>query len=259
MIHPCCLTIAGSDSGGNAGVQADLRTFHYFGVHGCTVFTSLTAQNPFSVSAIHSLPPEFIQNQLDAVLSVYAIKALKTGMLNNKDVVERIATMFASIPTILKVVDPVMIATSGARLIEPIAIDCLTDLLLPLATVITPNLYEAELLSGKTIQTYDQACDSAKLLFDRFGCSIVIKGGHLMSEEAVDILYDGKTVSTFSSPRISHPLSTHGTGCTFSAAITAQLAQGKSLHEAVKEAKAYVYQAIRDSYLVGEEGVAVLR
>ena len=148
VIKPCCLTIAGSDSGGNAGVQADLRAFHAYGLHGCTVFAALTAQNPFAVSAIHDVPPDFVAAQLDAVLDVYDIRALKTGMLSSAAVIETVAARLERRPEIRKVIDPVMIATSGAKLIANEAMAALTNRLLPLATLMTPNLPEAELLAG---------------------------------------------------------------------------------------------------------------
>ena len=148
-IHPCCLTIAGSDSGGNAGVQADLRAFHAYGLHGCTVFAALTAQNPRGVTAIHTPPADFVAAQLDAVLGVYDIKALKTGMLADPAVIEAVAGRIAAHPEIAKVVDPVMIATSGAKLAGGDAVEAMKRRLLPLANVITPNLPEAAALCGR--------------------------------------------------------------------------------------------------------------
>ena len=162
--RPCCLTIAGSDSGGNAGVQADLRAFHAYGLHGCTAFAALTAQNPFGVSAIHGVPPDFVAAQLDAVLGIYAIKALKTGMLADPAVIEVVAEKLRARADIAKVIDPVMVATSGARLITDDAIKALKEKLLPLATVITPNVPEAETLSGLPLRCRADVREAARRL-----------------------------------------------------------------------------------------------
>ena len=256
--HPCALTIAGSDSGGNAGVQADLRAFHAYGVHGCTVFAALTAQNPFSVTAIHEVPADFVAAQLDAVLGTYAIGALKTGMLSSAAVMEVVANRLERHPEIQKVVDPVMVATSGAKLIADEAIMALTERLLPLATLITPNLPEAELLAGGTLDSSarsagaDHAEELARELQRRFGCAVLVKGGHGEGDAAVDVLYDGMAVRRFAMPRIMNPVSTHGTGCSLAAALAAELALGNDVPAAVAGAKTYVHEAVRRSYLVGE-------
>ena len=167
-IQPCCLTIAGSDSGGNAGVQADLRAFHAFGLHGCTVITALTAQNPRGVRAVHVPPPAFVAEQLDAVFEMYGVKALKTGMLATADVIEAVAEKLAKRPRVKKVIDPVMVATSGAKLLADDAAEALAERLLPLATVITPNLPEAEALLGDAIETAEEVRLAAKTLAKRF-------------------------------------------------------------------------------------------
>ncbi len=258
-IQPCCLTIAGSDSGGNAGVQADLRAFHSYGLHGCTVFAALTAQNPFAVTAIHSVPADFIAAQLDAVLGVYTIRALKTGMLADAAAIHMIATRLAAHREIAKVIDPVMIATSGAHLIQDEAIEALTKELLPLATVMTPNLPEAEFLCGKTAAvkndsreaTVEHAKELAKELHEKFGCAVIVKGGHGGETAAVDVLYDGKDFKEYSLPWVKEPVSTHGTGCSFAAALAAELAQGRNLGAAVLGAKAYVHAAIEAAQWVG--------
>ncbi len=259
VFGPCALTVAGSDSGGNAGVQADLRTFHAYKVHGCTVFAAMTAQNPRGVTAIHPLPPAFIKAQLDAVLSMYAIKALKTGMLADSAAIEAIAAKLAAYPLIAKVVDPVMVATSGARLIEDGAIATLKSRLLPLATVITPNIPEAEALSGMRISSRADVREAAKRLHGEFGCAVVVKGGHAVGdmEEAEDTLFDGSSFHTATLPWVADPVSTHGTGCSLSAALAAELALGAGLEEAFKGAKECVHQAIANSYWVGE-GCGVL-
>ena len=251
------LTIAGSDSGGNAGIQADLRAFHVFGVHGCTVLAALTAQNPFGVRAILTPDAEFVGMQLDAVLEAYAVVALKTGMLSAPDVIETVADRLLLYSRILKVFDPVMVATSGARLLQDDAVDMLKNKLLPLATLVTPNLPEAEALTGRSLATREEIADAALALADSLGCAVLIKGGHGMGPLAEDVLYDGSALYRISAPRIDAPLSTHGTGCSLSAAITASLACGKRLLDAVVEGKAYVYESIRTGVWVGE-GTAVL-
>ncbi len=250
-IHPCALTIAGSDSGGNAGVQADLRAFHAYGLHGCTVITALTAQNPKGVRSVHVAPPEFIADQLDAVFEMYGVKALKTGMLATADVIAAVAGKLAERPRVKKVVDPVMVATSGSRLLADEAVDVFARRLLPLATLVTPNLPEAEVLIGDRISDGDDLCAAAKELSRRYRCAVLIKGGHAPGDEAADVLCHGRRLRTFACPRLENPVSTHGTGCTLAAAITAGLACGASLEESVAKAKNYVYEAIRLSYHIG--------
>lgn len=251
------LTIAGSDSGGNAGIQADLRTFHVFGVHGCTVFAALTAQNPFGVRAILTVDADFVAAQLDAVLEAYAVGALKTGMLFNSEVIEAVADRLVCQNRLLKVVDPVMVATSGARLLQDDAVATLKARLLPLATLITPNLPEAEVLLGKPVGTRAAMADAARQLADAFGCAVLVKGGHGTAVCAEDVLFDGASLVALSTPRIADPVSTHGTGCTLSAAIAASLACGRTLAEAVVEGKAYVYEAIRTGASVGESSAVL--
>lgn len=258
-ISPCCLTIAGSDSGGNAGVQADLRAFHAYGLHGCTVFAALTAQNPHGVSAIHAVPADFVAAQLDAVLGVYEIRALKTGMLADHAAIEVIADRLAAHPEIAKVIDPVMIATSGARLVSDETVAAIERRLLPLATIMTPNLPEAEALCGFVSDpSASRAADSSRArelaarLHEKFGCAVLVKGGHGSGATAVDILFDGKSFEEFSMPWIENPVSTHGTGCSLAAALASELAFGHDLSTAVHGAKAYVHDAIARSFLVGE-------
>ena len=253
--HPCSLTIAGSDSGGNAGVQADLRAFHAYGLHGCTVFCALTAQNPFAVSAIHELPCDFIAAQLDAVLGVYDIRALKTGMLSGADIIETVADKLAGHPEIAKVIDPVMVATSGAKLLKDDAVAALKARLLPLATVITPNIPETEVLVGKCLTCRADVRDAAKALHDALGAAILVKGGHAVGDlaEAEDTLFDGHDFRTYQMPWIENPVSTHGTGCSLAAALAAELTLGRDLPSAVAGAKRYVHDAIANSYLVGRD------
>lgn len=253
-IMPCCLAIAGSDSGGNAGVQADLRAFHFYRVHGCTVFTALTAQNPDGVYAIHAVPAEFVAAQLDAVLGGYAIAALKTGMLGDPETVEAVADRIKKHAEIVKVVDPVMVATSGARLSGDSAIEALKRRLLPLATVVTPNIPEAETLAGIAIARRQDVQEAAKRIFGQFGCAVLVKGGHAAGgKNAEDTYFDGNGFRVFSSPWIADALSTHGTGCSFAAALAAELALGSDMPSAVEGAKRYVHTAIAGAYLAGEK------
>ncbi len=250
-VQPCCLTIAGSDSGGNAGVQADLRAFHAYGLHGCTVITALTAQNPRGVRAVHVSPPAFVADQLDAVFEMYGVKALKTGMLATADVIEVVAEKLAARPRVKKVIDPVMVATSGAKLLADDAAAALAERLLPLATLLTPNLPEAEALLGDAIDTAADVRLAAKTLARKFRCAVLVKGGHEARGVAEDVLYDGRRFRSFVCPRVENPVSTHGTGCTLAAAIAAGLARGASLATAVEDAKIYVYEAIKLSYHIG--------
>lgn len=258
--YPCCLTIAGSDCGGNAGVQADLRAFHAYNVHGCTVFAAMTAQNPFTVSAIHPLPAEFVAAQLDAVLGVYSIRALKTGMLADPAAIEVIADRLSRHPEIAKVIDPVMIATSGARLVDDVTMKTIRERLLPLATLMTPNLPEAEALADEKCQ---DTRELARKLHRQYGCAVLIKGGHVNESDAnatrhtaVDVLCrtapDGQIeLREFSAPWVENPVSTHGTGCSLAAAIAAELALGHDLADAIAGAKDFVHRAIAGSRWVG--------
>jgi hydroxymethylpyrimidine/phosphomethylpyrimidine kinase len=246
------LTIAGSDSGGNAGIQADLRAFRTFGVHGCTAITALTAQNPFGVRSVLVSDAAFMGDQLDAVLEVYGVGALKTGMLATAGIIDVVASRLSMYNRIPKVIDPVMIATSGASLLEEDAVEALRRDLLPLASLITPNLPEAEVLLGKPIVTPEEQQEAARALADLFGCAVLVKGGHAAGMCAEDMLFDGERLSLLSSPRIDEPLSTHGTGCSLSAAVTASIACGNDLLQAVIEGKAYVYESIRTGVFVGE-------
>jgi len=261
-VLPCCLTIAGSDSGGNAGVQADLRAFHAYALHGCTVFAALTAQNPFGVTAIHSVPADFVAAQLDAVLGVYAIRALKTGMLADASVIEVVADRLSAHPEIAKVIDPVMVATSGVRLVSEEAMGVIKSRLLPLATLITPNLPEAEALCGNAIEPNAQragdvtrAAELARQLAEMYGCAVLVKGGHGAGRMAVDVLATcaGGATKEFPLPWVKDPVSTHGTGCTLAAALTAELALGASIEKAVEGAKRHVHGAIANAYLVGKD------
>ena len=249
--QPVALTIAGSDCGGNAGLQADLRAFHGFGVHGCTAVAALTAQNPSGVTGVSPVTPEFLRLQLDAIFDAYAVKAIKTGMLQNAGLIETVARTLRRHRKIPLVVDPVMIATSGASLLEAAAVNALVRRLLPLATLITPNLPEAAVLLGRPVADAASAGEAARELAARFHCAVLVKGGHDAAHPAGDALCVGRKLFRVSTPVVRQPLSLHGTGCTLSAAIAAALATGCSLPDAVVEGKAYVYEAIRTGRGVG--------
>lgn len=248
---PITLTIAGSDSGGGAGVQADLKTFSSLATFGTTVFTCLTAQNPDGVTGIYEISHDFVTSQLQAVATYFPIKAAKTGMLYSKDIIKSVSVFFYENPDIQLVLDPVMVATSGAKLLRDDAIRSLIEDLIPLAKVITPNLDEASLLLEEPINQYDQLVPMAKKLFQKYNVPVLLKGGHLPNAiEATDVLFDGKSIYEFSKPFLKEK-NTHGTGCTYSAAITSFLAHGKNLAEAVGSAKEYLHQSLEDDIITG--------
>ena len=253
---PIALTIAGSDSGGGAGVQADLKTFASLGVHGTSVITCVTAQNPVAVSGIQACAPEMVWRQLEAVYSELQPAATKTGMLYSASLIRTVTDFLKSSPRMPLVVDPVMIATSGARLLKPATIELLRNRLLPLATLVTPNLQEAELLTELRLRTVEDLRMAAKALYERHGCPALVKGGHLRGlKEAVDIFYDGHHELLLTAP-FFRGVRTHGTGCTYSAAVTAFLSQEVPLAQAVQHAKEYITQAIARHHLIG--GYSVL-
>lgn len=241
---PIALTIAGSDSSGGAGIQADLKTFSAFGVYGASVITALTAQNTRGVSGVHQVPVAFIRAQFEAVMSDLAVTAIKTGMLGDAPTVRTVATCLASRPAIPVVVDPVMVATSGDVLLDADAITAVRNVLIPRAALITPNLPEAaKLLDTSVAATEDEIIDQGRAL-QRLGCpAVLIKGGHGTGSDAVDILVTGDEVHRFVRPRVATKNS-HGTGCTLSAAIAAGLAEGQGLLAAVEAAKEYVWHAL---------------
>jgi hydroxymethylpyrimidine/phosphomethylpyrimidine kinase len=241
---PIALTIAGSDSGGGAGIQADLKTFGSLGVHGTSAITCITAQNPRGVLGIQVCRPEIVRQQLEAVFAELPPAAVKTGMLYSTEIIRVVSRFFGHAPRPALVIDPVMVATSGARLLKPSAIDLLKRELLPLAAVVTPNLDEAEILVGQKLKSVEDLRAAARELQRRFGCAALVKGGHLRGlKEAVDIFYDGRQELLLSAPFV-HGVSTHGTGCTYSAALAGYLARGRGLAQAVQLAKEYVTQAI---------------
>ena len=245
------LTIAGSDSSGGAGIQADLKTFSAFGVYGASVITALTAQNTRSVAAVEPVAASFVVAQIEAVLGDLAVGAIKTGMLANAGIVEAVAGALRSGPACPLVVDPVMVATSGDILLAPDAVDAVKRALVPLATIITPNLAEAACLLGANVAGSEaEAVAQAKALL-ALGCeAVLVKGGHGSGEAAVDILCDSAGIERFARSRID-TLHTHGTGCTLSAAIAALMAQGVGLREAVGRAKTFVWEALAHGRALG--------
>jgi hydroxymethylpyrimidine/phosphomethylpyrimidine kinase len=256
MKLPVALTIAGSDSGGGAGLQADLKTFAALGVHGASAVACLTAQNPRRVLGVEPCSPEMLRRQIEAVFEELKPAAVKTGMLFSAENLRVVARYFqnrkSKIRHLKLVVDPVMVSTSGARLLQPGAVKILRKKLLPLATLVTPNLAEAEIFSGKKISSIEAMRGVARIIHSRFGCAVLVKGGHLKnSREAVDIFFDGETELLLSAPFVSN-VRTHGTGCTYSAAVCAALALGHDLPHAVALGKNFITAAIRNSYRIGK-------
>ncbi len=244
------LTIAGSDSGGGAGIQADLKTITVLGAFGMSVVTALTAQNTRGVYGIHDVPPEFVGAQFDAVATDIGIDAAKTGMLATSDVIRIVARKIRQYRIEKLVVDPVMVAKGGASLLRDEAKGTLINELVPLAYVLTPNVPEAEVLSGIRITSVSDMQEAARAIHKLGAKNVVIKGGHVLGEQADDILYDGSTFITFSSLRFRTD-DTHGTGCTFSAAIATGLACGFDVFSAVQKAKDYITEAIRRAWRIG--------
>jgi hydroxymethylpyrimidine/phosphomethylpyrimidine kinase len=238
------VTIAGSDSSGGAGIQADLKSFSALGVYGASVITALTAQNTRGVQGIHDVPADFVAAQMDSVFSDLAVNAVKIGMLSQPAVIEAVAQGLTRHEARHVVLDPVMVAASGDRLIVPNAVETLRRVLIPRARLITPNLPEAAaLLEGEVARSEDEVAEQGRRLLD-FGCSaVLIKGGHGEGPESVDLLIQASGISRFPAPRRA-TRNTHGTGCTLSSAIAAGLAKGLGLEEAVAAAKAYVTAAI---------------
>ncbi len=244
------LSIAGSDSGGGAGIQADLKTFAALGVHGMTAVTAITAQNTLGVTAIQGIEPSIIEAQIDAVATDIGVDAVKTGMLHSAEVIEAVAGKIGQY-RLPAVVDPVMVATSGAELLKPEAKTTLVDKLLPLATVLTPNVHEAEILSGVEIGSLDDAKEAAERISALGPEAVLVKGGHLATEKAVDILYCGGEFTVLEAPH-HDTVNTHGTGCSLSSAIAAQIAKGDGIVEAVTKAKMFVNNGIRHGLDIGE-------
>jgi hydroxymethylpyrimidine/phosphomethylpyrimidine kinase len=243
------LTIAGSDSGGGAGIQADLRTFAAHRIHGASAITAVTAQNSVRVSDYVALEPRMVAAQIEAVTSDMAVAAAKTGMLANRGIIDAVARAASAWSVPFLVVDPVMVAKGGDRLLDADAEQAYVERLFPLATVLTPNLPETEALLGRAVRTLEDMKDAARALVGRGLRAVVVKGGHLEGD-AVDVFCDGAQLVELPAPRIA-TANTHGTGCTYSAAIASRLALGEDLLDAVRGAKAYLTEAIRGSYAVG--------
>lgn len=246
----CALTIAGTDPSGGAGVQADLKTFQELQTYGMSVITSIVAQNTTGVQDVHHVPLSMIEEQLESVFSDMPVHAFKTGMIANIDMME-IIFKYVEGRNIPFVIDPVMVATSGDVLISDEARDYMREYLLPLSTVVTPNLPETEYITGMKVDTFETMQRAAEIIVHEYGAgAALVKGGHLAGDSATDYLYDGKKMHEFSAKRIDST-DTHGTGCTYAAAITAYLSHGMTLIEAVRKAKIFVTKAIEHSLDLG--------
>lgn len=244
------LTIAGSDSGGGAGIQADIKAISANGGFAMSVITSVTAQNTVAVTDAFDLPISLIETQLDAVFSDFEVDSVKTGMLSTSKIVNAVARKLREYKPEVIVVDPVMISKSKFPLLQEEAVDSLKNNIIPLATVLTPNVYEAELLAEQEINTIDDAKSAAKTIAE-LGCNaVLVKGGHLGDEKAIDVLYWEGEYAYFEGDRIETK-NTHGTGCTYSSAIATHLAKGKKLDEAIHTSKVYITEAIRNSLDIG--------
>ena len=248
--RPRALTIAGSDSGGGAGIQADLKTFAAFGVYGSSAVTAVTAQNTLEVRAIHEVPPDVVAAQIDAVLEDIGADAAKTGMLSSAAIIEVVADRLRAHALAWLVVDPVMVAKSGDALLRPDAVQALRELLLPMAAVVTPNAPEASVLSGLEVCDAESAREAARRIHALGPAIVIVKGGHLDGDLSDDLLFDGRSFELLSGRRIDTP-HTHGTGCTFSAAITACVARGIEPIAAAREARAVLQGAIEHAEPLG--------
>ena len=236
------LTIAGSDSSGGAGIQADIKTMTANGVYAMSAITALTAQNTLGVKSIMEVTPEFLEEQLDCIFTDIYPDAIKTGMVSSKILIEMIGTKLREYRAGNIVIDPVMVATSGAKLISDNAIETMKKELFPMATVITPNIPEEEVLSGISIKSEEDMIRAAKIIYETYGCAVLCKGGHQVNN-ANDLLYQKGTYRWFYGKRIENP-NTHGTGCTLSSAIASNLAKGHSLEQSVENAKEYISGAL---------------
>ncbi|MGQ0815295.1 MAG: bifunctional hydroxymethylpyrimidine kinase/phosphomethylpyrimidine kinase [Gemmatimonadota bacterium] len=243
MTVPIALTIAGSDSGGGAGIQADLKTFQAFGVFGTSAVTAITAQNTTGVRAVHAVPGAVVREQINAVATDFDVRAIKTGMLATRELVELVAAAIEAERLPNYVLDPVMVATSGDSLLEDDAVQAIITRLLPLAMVVTPNLDEARIMTGIDVHDVASMRAAGQQLVGRGALAALVKGGHLSSDRVTDVLFDGKEFQTFERAKIE-TRNTHGTGCTLSAAITAGLAHGRPLQTAVQDALDFVQRAI---------------
>ncbi|MEA3509317.1 MAG: bifunctional hydroxymethylpyrimidine kinase/phosphomethylpyrimidine kinase [candidate division NC10 bacterium] len=245
------LTIAGSDSGGGAGIQADLKTFTAFQVYGLSVLTAITAQNTLGVQGVETLPPDFVTLQIRSVLSDIGADAGKTGMLATKEIVAAVAEGVREFQLPNLVVDPVMVSATGHRLLDEDAVEAVKTLLFPLATVVTPNLDEATILWGEKVKDLNGMKEAAKAIKALGPRYVLVKGGHLSGPKILDVLYDGKRFEVWDTPKIPTE-HTHGSGCTISAAIAAGLAKGHKVKEAVDTAQRYIHAAIRTAVKIGK-------
>ncbi|WP_267223963.1 bifunctional hydroxymethylpyrimidine kinase/phosphomethylpyrimidine kinase [Dyella silvae] len=253
---PIALTIAGSDSGGGAGIQADLKTFHARGVHGLSVIAAITSQNTRGVSAVHTVPLAHIRSQLAAVFDDFPISAVKTGMLGSAAVTRLVAREMRTRKPAWLVVDPVMISTSGARLLDEDAVQAMVEELIPQADLLTPNLPEAEALLGRKLRKAKDFDSAGEALLELGARAVLLKGGHSTEREVIDRLYDERGVMELRHRRL--PIEGHGTGCTLASAIAAELAKGQAPRSAVRRAVAYVQRALAHSYRPGGGLVHVL-
>jgi hydroxymethylpyrimidine/phosphomethylpyrimidine kinase len=247
----CALTIAGSDSGGGAGIQADLKTFTVLKAHGMSAITALTAQNTEGVQSVQAVSPEFVKAQIDAVIPDIGVNAVKTGMLANEAIVEVVSDAFERYGITGYILDPVMLSESGQRLLSEEGVEAMKRLLFPKALLITPNIAETEALTGMRIDTQEDMEKAAVALFDLGPGYVLVTGGHLPGGQAMDILYDGIGVHPFVADKVV-TRNNHGTGCTFSAAITAYLAKGFEMDECIAKAKYFVHNALTFGLDIGK-------
>ncbi len=246
------LTIAGSDSGGGAGIQADLRTFAFHYVHGTSALTCVTAQNTLEVTRVDALPAAAVVAQIQAVVQDITVQAVKTGMLLNQEIITAVAEQIKVLEIVNLVVDPVMVSRTGAQLIDNSAVATLRDILIPMAAVVTPNRYEAQLLSGLEIHTLDEMRSAAQRIHQLGAKAVLVKGGGMAGNlRGVDVWFDGHQLETLTTTLVD-TTNTHGTGCTLAAAITANLALGNDLLTSVRRAKTYVTTALKYAYAVGK-------
>lgn len=247
---PVVLTIGGSDSGGGAGIQADLKTLSALRVFGTSAITCITAQTPAEIRAVEPLDPKLVCEQIRSVSDGFPISAAKTGMLYSAEIIRAVAQADVAQGIPILVVDPVMVTSSGARLLQSDAIDALCNELLPLARAVTPNVHELEIISGRPLSTVEDLKAAAQMVGDKYDVACIAKGGHLEGDEVIDVLYDEGELAVFSSPRLD-ARETHGCGCTFSAALAGYLAHGELMKDAVAMAKDFVHGALKTSPQVG--------
>ncbi|MCZ6533816.1 MAG: bifunctional hydroxymethylpyrimidine kinase/phosphomethylpyrimidine kinase [SAR324 cluster bacterium] len=257
---PVALTIAGSDSGGGAGIQADLKSFSALGVFGTSAITAITAQNPQGVAAVQGVEPQLAAQQIAQVMDYFKVGAVKIGLLYSAEIIHAVAEALEQAiaqrnsgeEKLPVVVDPVMIATSGARLLKEDAVDALGKRIFPLASLITPNMDEAALLSGQQVNTDEHLASAAEEIYRRYGVPVLVKGGHLKgNDEAIDALYEGKAAEYFAAPYLLQ-VDSHGAGCTLSSAIAVYLMRGFPLADAISEGKNYLHQALANSLPTGK-------